>query len=146
MGKRHYHGGEIGSYCWAEGIRVNGEITQDYANGNKEHVTQILWAQSDGAARRIWERSIESDVSSNAELPLQLSIGVSKPTYANLLKALSTRFPEKTIESASYRIATDGKFVFKTIAADNFEYYFRSSNDNPFELPFGASYSNVTNS
>jgi hypothetical protein len=114
--------------------------------GDSEHITQVVWAQSDGAARRIWDMSIESDEVLEAQFPSELSLGLSLPTYANLLTALSTKYPGQTMESASYRIATDGKFVKKTISADNYEFYFRCNEDNPFELPFAASYSNRTNS
>lgn len=113
-----------------------------YLESDSEHITQMIWAQTDGAAKRIWDMCIESDEVSEARCPSLFSLGLSLPNYSNLLTVLTEKYPGQTMESASYRIATDGKFVKKTIGANNYEFYFRCIEENPFELPFAASYSN----
>ena len=102
-------------------------------------VTSFVWASSFGAVRRVLKFEIEADEGIFCAPPL-LMIFNGNPTYEELLANCKARWPSATLETASYRIATDGKFICRNIETPIFSYHFRSSGHDDNEVPFVIEY------
>lgn len=108
-------------------------------------LTCVIWAQSAGAARRAMNSAIEDDREMNGSWPPQELLpkdGVL--TYGDILRAVKSECPESVMETASYRVASDGAFIHKSISArlhdGRYEYYFRSPKIFDEERPYAVSF------
>ena len=106
----------IGQYCIGEPSEGNGEPA----------LVSLLWATSDGAARRVYLNEIESDDLKNALPPRELLPLSADCSYLQIAKFLKASGARGISESASYRIMTDGLFIHKSISSNIAVYYFRS--------------------
>lgn len=104
------------------------------------YVVGIICAPDDGAAKRTTMLAIEDDAGRNCDCPIELLPPNSQPAYGEILQGLRRMRPKVCQEAASYRIASDGKFVHRTIETERFTYYFRSANDDPSESPYAILY------
>jgi hypothetical protein len=102
-------------YCLAE-LEDGGEAT----------LISLLWASSDGAAKRVYLNDIESDDSSISMPPQELLPLSSALSYGEILEALKASDARGLMEHASYRIMSDGAFIHKAIESETTSYYFRS--------------------
>ena len=96
-------------------------------------VAGVLWAPSEGAARRARFLEIEADegIAASPVPAWCLPEGVA-PRYGDILKALGPG----AMESGSYRVASDGKFVCRKISTRSHICYFRGRKSDPAEPPF----------
>ena len=92
-----------GQYCIVE--------TPDGSEEPK--LVSILWATSDGAARRVYSDEIESDDLQTALPPRELLPLGADCSYVQIVKSLKASGARGISESASYRIMTDGLFIHK---------------------------------
>ena len=96
----------------------------------------VLWASSDGAARRALEMDIESDDQVEGVLPpADLAVHLHGNTYGEI-KARAALARAEPNEHAAYRIARDGAFVHKSVDVNNVTYYFRGRRAKSKERPF----------
>lgn len=100
------------------------------------YITMVMWAETDGAALRAADGTLEADV----ELPLAIPAPIllpqgSSPEYGSILDGLRRR-GENVLESAEYRIASDGAFLHKAIQGDRGSYLFRRTDIVASEKPF----------
>lgn len=98
-------------------------------------IAKVIWASSVGAVKRVVRRDIESDDSTIASPPKEFTFGI-EPTYHGLLTKSQELFPSGVMESAAYRIATDGKFICREILTPNSSFHFRSNKGKMSEIPF----------
>ena len=98
-------------------------------------VTHVIWATSAGAVRRVLDLAIEADDEVCLVPPMDMTFGVV-PEYAALLATCKEKWPSATFETASYRIASDGRFVCREIETRSVAYYFRHPEHNDKEAPF----------
>jgi hypothetical protein len=103
------------------------------------HAGAVLWAPTDGAARRALAMDVESDhpVSSMSP-PDDLAAHLLGSSYGEI-KANAMRTGTQMNERASYRIARDGRFVYKAVEAGNVTYFFRKRRGDLKEKPFAIS-------
>jgi hypothetical protein len=103
------------------------------------YLGEVLWAPTDGAARRVLSMDVESDdpISSMAP-PADLAQHLLGNSHGEL-KANARRVGIQLSERASYRIAGDGAFVYKALEAGNITYFFRKRRSDAKEKPFAIS-------
>ncbi len=98
-------------------------------------VHSVAWAASVGALRRVVKMEIESDEGIITNPPSSFFFGTS-PAYGETQAECKARWPSCTLETASYRIATDGKFICRTIETPATSFHFRSLSHDNNERPF----------
>jgi hypothetical protein len=104
------------------------------------YVTLLVWAPSEGAALRALESEIEKDDGVSGEPPPEMLFDPNAKTYAAIVRAAKQQYGGEFSEHASYRIATDGAFIQKSVSAGPFEYCFRSPSRVGAEAPFAIKY------
>lgn len=108
-------------------------------------LSMIAWAESDGAAKRMVNFDIEGD-QADAEQhssPPEAMLYHGCRTFGELIRRLREKGLTNYVYNGSYRISTDGKFVFRQVSGkdlEGFRYYFRSPDDDYSEKPFAISY------
>jgi hypothetical protein len=100
---------------------------------NGPFISAFLWACDESAAMRIYNHCFEDDKNIQIEPPIELLPKNSGPTYKEILKNIKH---VGIMESASYRIATDGAYVYKSIRSKYACYYFRNRKTDNNETPF----------
>jgi hypothetical protein len=98
-------------------------------------VHSVAWAPSVGALRRVVKMDIESDDGIVLDAPPFLSFD-APANYGKLQAECKARWPSSTLETASYRIATDGKFICRNIETPAASFHFRSPTHDNHEVPF----------
>jgi hypothetical protein len=96
-------------------------------------ISAFLWACDESAAMRIYNHCFEDDKNIQIEPPIELLPKNSGPTYKEILKNIKH---VGIMESASYRIATDGAYIYKSISSKYACYYFRNRKTDNNEIPF----------
>lgn len=96
----------------------------------------ILWAPDEGAACRALSMEIERDSGLVGVVPEPLRI-CSRMNYAEIRKALRAMGQGDVLESASYRIATDGAFIHRELQNHRYAFFFRKRGGNA-EPPYAA--------
>lgn len=94
----------------------------------KRFITTLMWAESDGAARRAQLLDIEADEPKIVRPPdalLSLGGAASYGAIVDYLRKSAVRFQE----SASYRVGSDGAFVHRNILAPPYSFHFRGRDD-----------------
>ncbi|MBN6207493.1 hypothetical protein JYK21_13545 [Ralstonia pickettii] len=130
-------------YRVGEGVYLQASQFKDLAlthNPNAPFVTGVLFTPDDGAARRISVLAIEEDQGAPLMAPPGVLPEGSACSYAAILAALKRAEPKVCLETASYRIATDGKFVHRTIETELYTFYFRASKHSDLEQPYALLY------
>jgi hypothetical protein len=107
---------------------------------NGPFITMAVWAESDGAALRAIELSKESDQPCESDGPPErlLPPGATA-SYGSIVATLREQGAD-FMESAEYRIASDGAFVHKVIHSPQANFYFRSPEEIAGEKPYAVSY------
>jgi hypothetical protein len=98
-------------------------------------IHSVAWAVSVGALRRVVHMEVESDEGIIASPPSSLVFGGS-PAYGQIQRECQVRWPSSNLETASYRIASDGKFVCRYIETPAASFHFRSPIYDNNEFPF----------
>ena len=102
-----------------------------------QHISLLAWAESDGAALQAFNFLIEEDkVRQAVSPPAEFLITLEATTYASIMKAAKERGLIAVMEHASYRIASDGRFVHKVIQGGGYHFYFRSRRHSNGERPY----------
>jgi hypothetical protein len=99
----------------------------------------IVLAASDGAIRRAFLMDIESDGGEkliNVPTEFLPSGGAVAATYGEILRGLKNDKPKTCFETASYRIATDGRFIHREIETERFTFFFRNPEHDDSEAPY----------
>lgn len=104
------------------------------------YVTGVFLTPGDGAARRITSLAIEEDAGEKLVLSKEMLPDNLVADYGSILVRMKKESPETCQETASYRIATDGKFVHRTIETDKYVFYFRENKNNNSEEPYAVLY------
>ncbi|WP_173061345.1 hypothetical protein [Sulfurimicrobium lacus] len=108
---------------------------QDLSPAKEPIITLVIWAPSIGALKRAFAFDVDNDDDAVGEPPQELLLAPGATTWRSILdiaKAQGIRL----LESASYRIMTDGAFVHRQLESRNYRVYFRSRHDNPGESPY----------
>ena len=121
-----------GIYLQVSSFR-NKEFTQ---SSDAPFVTGIFFAPDDGAVRRATALAIEEDTGAPLVLQPKLFPGETAFEYGSILEELLRMRPKTLQETASYRIAKDGKFVHRTIETECYTFYFRGAEHNDREPPY----------
>ncbi len=103
-------------------------------------ITEIMWAQSDGAAKRAFLSEIENDEFNEQIPPIEMQLEANKYRYSDILESIKTGKYGAHIESASYRIAIDGHFIHRELSLKDYEFYFRSRKKIANEIPYAISF------
>lgn len=124
------------TYLAITDCRIRGQELEESRNGPL--VAGVLWASTEGAARRARFSEIEADEGVAADIPAWcLPEGVA-PRFGDILRAVNKDIVTISSEFATYRIASDGKFICRNIATRAYHYYFRGRRRNDSEPPFAA--------
>lgn len=99
----------------------------------------ILYTGGKGSASRIIDRNIEADDGLSITSHCSIWPNNYQLTYKSAFEFFN-HIGLSTTESASYRIATDGKFLFKSIENIRYKLFFRSNEISSNEIPFGILY------
>lgn len=99
-------------------------------------VMGIVWAASDGALRRALIMEIESDDGAISDVPRDFLPASGASSYGKILHELKVSKPRTCLETAAYRIATDGRFIHRIIETERFAFYFRNSKNDDSEEPY----------
>ncbi len=100
-------------------------------------VTIAIWAESEGAARRACLGEIEADVArTGLSIPEQILLPGKPATYGEIVATLYNARNGTFIESAVYRIASDGAFIHRVLHVGRREFCFRSLKEHKDEIPY----------
>jgi hypothetical protein len=110
------------------------------AAAGERFVTALLWAASDGAARRAHLMEIEADDLATGPAPGELLPPGQPQAYGAIMAALKTSGCRNYIERASYRIAKDGAFVHRAIDAPPYSFFFRNPEDDDSDRCYAVQY------
>ncbi|WP_041448297.1 hypothetical protein [Anaeromyxobacter sp. Fw109-5] len=97
----------------------------------------LMWAPDVSAARRALFLEVEGDEGREGLPPSEMMLSPDAVSYSAILKAARSKRGD-VLESAQYRVATDGRFVQRVIRCSPWVYYFRSRTGGR-ERPFAAS-------
>lgn len=98
-------------------------------------VTSLLWAETEGAARRCVHLELERDESSTAaEAPHELLQNTSGD-YESLV-AEARKSKTRMMERAEYRTQPDGRFVHRVVEVGKASYFFRDAHARKNERPY----------
>ena len=107
-------------------------------------VGYLLWASHDGAARRAALMEVEADTSDarpDFEIPPpELLLPGNSATYGAVLREAKTGRHGRCLESASYRVGTDGAFVHRSIGVGPYTFFFRNRKDDPSDPCYAIEY------
>jgi hypothetical protein len=87
-------------------------------------VTGLLWAETDGAAKRAKQMEVEADDSRHTSSPPADLLPGNARSYGEIIAALK-RQGQSFQEYAEYRVATDGAFVHRTVETGLYSFFFR---------------------
>jgi hypothetical protein len=96
----------------------------------------VLWACSEGAAKRAYLGRIEEDDGSELIPPDEILPAPNSKSYASILNSLRYCKCNTVMEYASYRIMTDGAFIHKVIESKIALYFFRKRLKADKETPY----------
>lgn len=97
-------------------------------------------ASDDGAIMRATAMDIEKDAGILLLPPAGFLPPEVIPEYGAILNWLKSVRPTVLQEAASYRIASDGRFVHRTIETEKYTFYFRGASDDNNERPYAILY------
>lgn len=122
-------------YRLSEGAYV---LAQDYNRALEDDpgapfVTELLWASSDGAARRAAMDDIDADDGASSVPPPSLWHKGNAPSYASVLREAG-----KQAEYATYRL--DDRFVHKVVDLGGSRFFFRSLQFDEEERPYAIAF------
>jgi hypothetical protein len=100
----------------------------------------IFCAPDDRAMMRATAMNVEEDTGSLLTPPAGFLPAEVPLEYGTILNWLKDMRPKVCQESASYRIASDGLFVHRTIETEKYTFYFRGANDDGYEPPYAILY------
>lgn len=120
------------AYLAVTPIRARGQDVEEGTDG--PYVAGVMWATSEGAARRAWFLEIEADEGTDSDIPGWCMPEGVAPRFGDIAHALGS----SAMQFASYRIASDGKFVCRNIESRAYHYCFRGRGRNDSEPPFVA--------
>jgi hypothetical protein len=105
----------------------------------------LLWAPNDGAARRAALMDIEADspgIRPVAESlpPRELLPSSGSTKYGAILGELRAASSRRYLETASYRVATDGAFIHRTISSVPYTFFFRNRKDDDSDPCYAIEY------
>lgn len=135
LGKSLYRLGD-GIYFYLSPFR-SGNLGVDPA---APFLTGVFCMPDDGAAKRVTALEIEADHGTLLYPPKSFLPVESAPEYGAILTGLKKMKPKVCQETASYRIASDGLFVHRTIETERFTYYFRHADHDNHEPPYAILY------
>jgi len=111
----------------------------DYQNtADSPYAVAALICPDKSSAERIIQFDIENDVGSTLDFN-EFFLKVPN-SYSEILSFVKQENASFINESASYRIAKDGAFLFKSIETEKYKFYFRNPVDSDFEKPFAFLY------
>jgi len=103
-------------------------------------VTSLVWAATDGAAKRAVLMQIEADQISSERPPAELLLPGQPVRYGEIIRALQNGNFGEYEEAASYRIASDGAFVHRHITTTSFSFRFRKAEHDDSEPCYAIEY------
>lgn len=100
----------------------------------------LFCAPDDGSIMRATALDVEKDVGILLVPPVGFLPPEVIPEYGIILDWLKSMRPKVLQEAASYRIASDGRFVHRTIETEKYTFYFRGASDDNNERPYAILY------
>ncbi|MEQ9725502.1 hypothetical protein ABRP29_07680 [Pseudomonas sp. WHRI 8822A] len=105
---------------------------------NGPFVVGVIWGAGDGAVKRAFSLNIECDEGDIKKAPREFLPSASSGEYGSILKALEYGCPKHCLETAVYRVASDGAFVNRVIEAGGFKFFFRGGLHDDTEPPYAV--------
>jgi hypothetical protein len=106
-------------------------------------IVGIYFAPDDGAIKRVTEFAVEEDANEKLTLPSIALPSGSISEYGSILMGLKKTHPDVCQETGAYRIATDGKFIHRSIETGRWTYFFRGAADDKHEPPYAVLYKSI---
>ena len=100
--------------------------------GRDVAVAAIVWAESEGAARRAVLQQLEADEARDVQPPAAVLLRPGVERYAEIRETARTGRFGSMLQAASYR-NSDGLFVDRRINLPRWTFHFRNREDNNFE-------------
>jgi hypothetical protein len=132
-----------GMYRFAPGIYMTfSEYMPNSFKRNPEglNLASLLLAPDDSAVMRVTKMDIEHDANALLEVPTAALPSGAAATYGEILKGLKRENGKGSLESAEYRLGSDGLFVHRTIQTGLVDYFFRGRAENDNEAPYAICY------
>lgn len=108
---------------------------RDLSPSEEPIISLVVWAPSPNALRRAFDQNIEEDDGVLGIPPEEMLLAQRANTWESIQTA-AKQLGIKFLESASYRITTDGAFIHKQLESRTYRVYFRSRHINPNEHPY----------
>ena len=108
---------------------------KDISPSEEPVITLVIWAPSVGALKRAFDFGLEEDDGVVGEPPQEMLLAPNANTWVTIREAGNNQ-GIKFLESASYRIMTDGAFIHRELESRNYRAYFRSRHNKPNERPY----------
>ena len=119
---------------------VDYNVAYNKTKENGPFATLLFWTGNDGSAKRAFSRKIEEDKEQSIIIPpTEMLPSKEVNTYEKIINELKKN-KSTYMETASYRIATDGAYIHKEISVIPYTYYFRKREDDNNEVPYTISY------
>lgn len=99
---------------------------------NDVAVTAVVWAESEGAARRAVLQQLEADEPSDSQPPAEILLRPGLERYGQIREAGRTGSFGSILEAASYR-GRDGCFIDRRINFPRWTFHFRAREGNDSE-------------
>lgn len=103
-------------------------------------VTMLLWAESDGAAKRSQLMEIEADQRRDEHPPAEMLLRGQPVTYGEIVRELKSGNYGEFREWADYRVARDGKFVQRAVNIPPLSFYFRNRENDDEDQCYAIQY------
>jgi hypothetical protein len=101
------------------------------------YVTLLMWAQTDGAAKRSELMEIKADIKENNDNPPSEMLPPNgAETYGDIINELKKGYYGEFYEHADYRIAKDGAFIQRVIETLEYKFCFRKNDNDNSEIPY----------
>lgn len=91
---------------------------------NDYSITAILWAETDGAAKRSVLQQLEADARGDATPPAEILLPERAMRYDDVVRVARLGAYGSVLESATYRVG-DGQFIDRTIALPRWTFHYR---------------------
>lgn len=132
IGKSLYRVGEKVFLCLS---KYKGKALE--RDGHAPYIAGVLWAADLSSALRVVNFDIERDAGVEGEVPEVFLPGEYMMAYEDVVEFLNMAESGGCLESATYRIATDGAFVYRSIESVGYAFYFRKPNGDR-DMPFAV--------
>jgi hypothetical protein len=126
----------IGPHAYAVVVEYNESL--EPKDPRAPFIALLMWAPSDGAAKRAALGVAELDDGVVGNPPPEIALGEANATYERMLRAKGPGAISPPVREATYRGKPDRNFVHRVINFGRLEFYFRGRDPDPNERAYAV--------